>query len=145
NDNFWHWIEEDIENFVSAYNGLRKIAKNTGHSALLTNFTARMDSHARLNRALILKLGVKINRQRELVFGGTVPANLRNQDMRSSLEPIADFFKSSYKSATGLLKHPLAEHMNFRSLDFYYNYRFGPAGENTLIQMERGVLVDVAV
>jgi len=144
-DDSWQWIEEDIENFVSAYNGLRKIAAHQGHSLLLTDFTASMDSYTRLNREKILKLGLKINRERNLEFAGQVPKQLRGQDMRTSLDSVSEFFKQSYRNTASLLEHPLTKHMNFRSLSFYYNYRFGPSGENAFTLMENGILLDVAV
>ena len=142
-DNYWHWIEEDIENFVRSYNALRRIARHTGHSAILADFTGQMDRHTDENRDSILKLGMKINNHRELEFPGQVPKNLREQNMKKSLEIITDFFKKSYTKTTDLLKHPLGKHMNFTSLDFYYNYRISNNGGSPLIQLESGILLDV--
>jgi len=144
-DSFWHWIEEDIDNFVTAYNGLRSIAARHGHSLILTDFTAQMDSYTRLNRENILKLGVRINKERNLEFGGQVPTGLRSRDVRKSLGNVSEYFKQSYKSTAMLLEHPLTKHMNFRSLDFYYNYRLSDNGNNAFTLMENGILVDVAV
>ncbi len=38
------------------------------------------------------------------------------------------------------LKTPLSEHMNFRNLGYYYNYKYGSIRENTFSLIESGML-----
>ncbi|MCL2416130.1 MAG: hypothetical protein FWD01_04875 [Defluviitaleaceae bacterium] len=147
-EKFWHWIEEDIENFVTSYNGLREIAATQNHSPILVDFTAQMDSHTQLSRETILKIGMKINNRNNLEYEGQIPIRQNEgAERKKSMEAIRKYFMGSYEKASSFLEHPLAKHMNFRQLELYYNYRFGVQGNisNAFTLMENGILVDIAV
>ncbi|GHU54577.1 hypothetical protein AGMMS49975_15160 [Clostridia bacterium] len=56
-----------------------------------------------------------------------------------------DFFEQIYKSSTSLLKVPLAEHLGFKDLSYYYNYKLGTIEKDSFKYIQSGMLVNIVV
>jgi len=50
-----------------------------------------------------------------------------------------------YESTGDFLQLPLSEHMNFRNLKYYYNYKTGSISKDSFTIIESGMIVNEVV
>ena len=137
----WHWLEEDIDNFVNAYNGIQDLSLSTNHSPAFIQFSFQMRNYIRENENILQLIGVANQDSFRLTFENRESPEITPHDIDAAM----DFFKGTYSRVDSFLSAPLAHHMEFRGLSYYYNYKIGDIQENTFAIIERGLIIDMAV
>ena len=134
------WIEEDLNNFIDSYNGLQNIAVTTNHSASLPIFAHNIRNFAVDNRDILSHLGVIAAYEDGLSYHGFGAAT-----SHEIVREAATVFRDAYEVAVSFLDRPLTHHMEFKGLNYYYNYTIGSIEENTFRLVDTGLLVDIVV
>jgi len=139
-DSHLQWVEEDLQNFIATYNNIQHIDQLYGHSAELTHFAHYMRNFTQESSQILSHLGVITYDQHSLTYHGMATTASKETARRA-----VDTFKSTYNAARDFLNHPLAQHMEFKGLNYYYNYTIGSASDATFELIGSGTLLDVAV
>jgi len=134
------WIEEDLQSFIDSYNNIQNITSRYEHSPELTNFAHYMRSFARQDSQILSNLGVITFNESSLTYHG-----LGETPSRETARQAVDAFKIAYGATREFLEHPLAHHMEFEGLNYYYNYTIGKTSESTFGLIGSGMLLDIAI
>jgi len=139
-NNQMQWIEEDLRNFAMSYNNLNYISQVTGHSSNLSHFTHSIRNITQGNENLLSHLGIIIADQGGLSYHG-----MGSTASKEITQQAAMALKSAYDAARDFLVHPMSHHMEFKSLNYYYNYTIGNTPNDTFRLLESGILIDIAI
>ena len=134
------WVEEDLQNFINFYNKIQNITHSYSHSQELTHFAHNMRSFTEQRSQILSHLGVVTYDNEGLTYHGMGAAATKE-----AAKQAVDTFKGAYNATRDFLAHPLSQHMDFKGLNYYYNYTIGDANENTFGLVGSGMLFDVAV
>ena len=134
------WIEEDLQDFIRSYNNIQNINSNFGHSPELTHFAHYIRNFTQDSSQILSHLGVITYNENSLTYHG-----MGNTANKETARQAVDTFKGAYNATRDFLMHPLAQHMEFKGLNYYYNYTIGNASESTFGLIGSGMLLDVAV
>jgi hypothetical protein len=134
------WVEEDLQNFISSYNNIQQITHAYAHSPELTHFAHYIRNFTEQSSQILSHLGVITYESSNLTYHG-----MGATASKETASQAVDTFKGAYRAARDFLEHPLAQHMGFRGLNYYYNYTIGEAGSSTFDLIGSGMLLDVAV
>jgi hypothetical protein len=138
-------FKKKAEEFVNSYDAAYHFASNQKHSKALLDFSSELsnitDGYAQILRTIgIIELD---QGKPNLEFNVADISN--NTDTIGKLEGIKALVEDIYHSTQNILSKPMAEHMNFKGLKYYYNYELGRYYSNTFELIESGMIVDVAL
>ena len=139
-ENHLQWVEEDLRNFISSYNNIQQITSNYAHSPELTHFAHYIRNFTEQSSQILSHLGVIAYNDNNLTYHG-----MGTMTSKEAAKQAVDTFKGAYRAARDFLERPLAQHMDFRGLNYYYNYTIGRESESTFGLVGAGMLLDVAV
>ena len=134
------WVEEDLQNFINSYNNIQHITRNYGHSPHLSHLAHYIRNFTHQNSQALSHLGVISYDNNDLTYHG-----MGTMATKEAARQVVDTFRSAYNATRDFLAHPLAQHMEFRDLNYYYNYTIGGASESTFGIIGAGMLFDAAV
>ena len=137
-ENHLQWVEEDLRGFITSYNHLQSV--NTGHSRELGNFAHYIRNFTKINSEVLSHIGIVAYDDANLTYHG-----MGSMISHEAAKKAVNTFEQAYNAARGFLEQPLSRHMEFKGLDYYYNYTIGPMGNNTFGIIQSGMLIDVAV
>ena len=138
--NHLRWIEEDLHQFIHSYNTIQDLSFTTNHSPTLKQYASSIRTFATENNEILTHLGIISGRANTLTyhgFGNTTDVQITRE--------VVNAFRDAYDVASGFLDHPLAHHMEFKGLNYYYNYTIGQLSENSFRLIDQGLLIDIAV
>ncbi|MDR2166697.1 MAG: hypothetical protein LBE35_02445 [Clostridiales bacterium] len=131
------WIEEDLRNFAVSYNNLDYLSQRVSHSAGLADFTHSIRNITRGHEAYLTHLGIMAADEGGLVYHG-----IGNTATKEITRAAAEAFRATYEASRGFLEHPMTHHLEFRDLNYYYNYTIGNAPQDSFRLIESGLLID---
>jgi hypothetical protein len=131
------WIEEDLRNFAMSYSNLDYLSRNVGHSPGLSNFTHSIRTITRGHEAYLSHLGIMSADEGGLSYHG-IGHGANIEITRSA----AAAFQATYEVSKGFLDHPMTHHLEFRDLNYYYNYTIGNPPQDSFLLIESGILMD---
>jgi len=134
------WVEEDLRNFISSYNNIQHITHNYDHSQELSHFAQNMRVFTDQRSQILSHLGVISYDDDSLTYHG-----MGTTGTKEAAKNAVDTFKGAYNATRDFLIHPLAQHMEFKGLNYYYNYTIGSESGSTFGLVGSGMLLDVAV
>jgi len=134
------WIEEDLRSFALSYNNLNYIHQATGHSQNLSHLTHSIRNVTQGNETLLSHLGIVVADAGGLTYHG-----IGNTASREITQQAAMALKNAYDAARDFLSHPMSHHMEFKNLNYYYNYTIGNTPNDTFRLLESGILIDIAI
>jgi len=134
------WIEDDLRSFALSYNNLNYIQEATGHSQNLSRFTHSIRSITNGNETLLSHLGIVVADAGGLTYHGMGNTASRDITQQATLA-----LKTAYDAARDFLTHPMSHHMEFRNLNYYYNYTIGNTPNDTFRLLESGILIDISI
>ena len=137
-ENHMRWIEEDLQNFISSYNNIQNTSRY-GHSSELTHFAHYIRNFTSENSQILSHLGVVSYNGSGLSYHG-----MANTVSKETAMHAVDTFKAAYNATAGFLTQPLSQYMEFKDLNYYYNYSVGYT-DNTFRLLQSGILLDVVV
>ena len=136
-------LREDLNNFVSSFNNSYKFYSSQVHSQSLVDFSVRADNLISSNGHNLGELGIVTDESNGLVFSAEKFDSLTTEELQKTLEDAASAFQNMYSESSSMLAVPLSEHMNFKSLNYYYNYKYGGVTADTFKVIESGMIVDI--
>jgi len=134
------WVEEDLQNFIRSYNNIQYISQNYSHSAELTHFAHYIRNFTDQSSNVLSHLGVISYEEEGLTYHG-----MGTMATKETAKQAVDTFKNAYNASRDFLARPLTQYMDFKGLNYYYNYTIGSAKESTFGIIGAGMLFDVAV
>ena len=138
--NHLDWIKEDLEHFTQAYNNMQNLSNIGVQNTELAHFAHYFRNFARTNSHTLSHVGIISHNEASLTYHGIV-----NTPGKEAAKEAVNTFRTAYNITRGFLEHPLAQHMEFRDLGYYYNYTIGDSGSNTFFIIQSGMLVDLLV
>ena len=127
------WVEEDVSMFVDAFNAAVGFGVSQTHSSELETYANNLRDIAEINAEHLKTAGVTVNQDgMSLNFS---PGKLRSMEYSAFANALSGAARAAvavYDRTTDFLHLPATAHMNFRQLNYYYNYRIerAPGGVN---------------
>ncbi len=150
------------ENFKSELHELEKkynmyinfAEKNKNNSPLLSNFANSLKYRVETNLDILSKFGISYENTNpdsddynadlsKIIFDKDFFDSLSQSYISENVTEFKDFCKSIYDDTCEIMTVPMEEHMNFKNLNYYYNYIFSNENHNTVQIIETGMLVDI--
>lgn len=159
-DTVKEYLKTELKEFSKRYNSYTDFAdKNHKHSPLLSTFSDSLEYRVESNYEILSKFGISyvendiIRENNEngkdgyinLFFDENYFDSLSNKEIRENINELREFCKSIYDDTCEIMTVPMEEHMNFRNLNYYYNYIFSNEKPNTVKIIETGMLVDIVL
>ncbi len=139
------WLANDLRRFTEAYNNSSEFMSEQAHSQELRGFAQVVTDGVDEGIGRLKRLGITKNAEGKLDFNPEYFNKLSPKRLGIAIGDNIDLFKNIYNEAANVLTEPLSEHMNFKSLSFYYNYKMGTLIADTFKIIESGMLVDTYV
>jgi len=133
-------FNKKAQSFVNSYDAAYYFAKDQSHSKVLLDFSSELSYIAAQHQDITKKLEASSIDNPFEVTNITVA-----KDTVEKLENIKSFVDEIYGSTQKLMGKPMAAHMNFSGLGYYYNYKLSVYYSNTFELIESGMIVDVAL
>lgn len=140
-----HMFEEKVKKFVYDYDNAFNFANNQSHSPALLNFSSELYEITDEYEQILTRLGIDESDSNELIINFDLNNTTDKRSIRDKLEGIKSFVSEIYNSTQNILSAPMSEHMNFKALKYYYNYKLDRYQSNTFELIEVGMIVDVAL
>ncbi len=138
-------IARTLSQFASAYNEATAFLLSQTHSSPLKNYGNTLSLNVEYNQNSLQNTGLQLTEDGTLTFDQDVLASYDQAKAKKVIGQNVSLFQNIYNTATDVLRVPLSEHMNFKNLNYYYNYKFGSLKADTFKLIETGMLVDRAV
>jgi len=133
------------EDFVEVYNKAHEFTQAQEHSESLRMFGVDAAGVLEQNDEALSAMGFAFDAEGKLQFDRSKMDSMDAAAMQWALGDAESTFKEVYDLAQEVLKEPLANHMHFKGLRFYYNYKMGAVQDNTFKMIEAGMIADYAV
>lgn len=135
-----------LESFVGRFNDFRNLSEdNKEHAVFIEDYANRLRNRVVDNAQNLERAGVTVNDSGELYFDKNNYRGIPVSELDGVVSGLKGTFKEIYKDTFDIMSVPMSEHMNFKDLDYYYNYMYSPTDPNTFRIIETGMLVDIAV
>lgn len=138
-------FEEKVKRFVYDYDNAFNFANGQSHSKALLDFSSELYEITEEYEEILARLGINESNSDGLTINFDLNNTTDKQGIRDKLEGIKSFVSEIYNSTQNILNTPMSEHMNFKGLKYYYNYKLDKYQSNTFELIESGMIVDVAL
>lgn len=140
-------LKYELEEFTEKYNSYKDFAeKNYRHSPLLSNFSDSLKFRVENNKDILSKFGVFYDDElNEISFDINVFDSLSSKEILNDVSNLKRLCGEIYNDTCEIMTVPMEEHMNFKNLNYYYNYIFSNENHNTVKIIETGMLVDISL
>ncbi len=139
------WIREDISWFANNYNKGVNFLSSQSHSPTLNEYANTLKIFISENSDLLLQIGLNVDKNGQISFNETTFKNLNQSSTTAAISEAIAIFQGIYNFSIDVLKEPLSEHMNFKNLNYYYNYKLGTMFSDTFKLIESGMIIDQVV
>ena len=139
------WIKYDLLEFVDSYNASTQFLAEQKHSDNLRGFSERLEDNVSMNIERLARVGITRHQDGKLSLNTEAFNRLDEGRLNTAIGETLSTFKDIYSDSSDVLSEPLKEHMNFRSLGYYYNYKLGKMENDTFKIIESGMIIDMAV
>jgi len=139
------WISDDLDAFAKQYNDSVKFLSSQQHSPALRKFAGNIKAKVTDGVGELQPLGVSMDETGALSFDKEKFGNLNEAQIHQGIGQSINLFSNLYNDSANVLSEPLTEHMKFKGLGYYYNYKLGAMESDTFKIIESGMLVDKAV
>ncbi len=145
-DDLEETVSHSLSDFTGVINDFKKFSKKSGdQSKPIADFSDNIDSIVKENADTLGKLGVTVEDDGTLSFDKNTFKKKSVADLDGSVPKLRDMFQNVYDSTYDVMNLPMSDHMNFKDLNYYYNYNYSPVEANTFKIIETGMIVDIAV
>lgn len=136
-------FEDKVNEFTENYNTAIEFAYSQKHSKSLLDFSNELLELRDEYKNAFYDVGIYDTDSTIKNFDIT---NVQNMDsIVEKLNCIKSFVDEIYYSTQSMLNRPMSDHMNFRGLSYYYNYKLDRYESNTFELIESGMIIDVAL
>jgi hypothetical protein len=138
-------LSEDLEGFVKAYNQNRTLTDKDSTSKALKFFVDDLAYDVSISTTSLAKYGVTVSENDTMSFDAEFFDKLKNRNLAEANKENHALFKNIYDSTGEFLTMPLSEHLKFKNLGYYYNYKMGTLEKDSFKLIQSGMIVDKVV
>jgi len=142
-------VEDGVNNLVEAYNKNVEFMRDQNHSPQLRNFSYDMTDNIHQNQKRLNRLGISFTEteegERMLFDRESFRNSTRGGNIYVAIGENIQMLDNLYRSANQVLTAPLSEHMQFKALNYHYNYQLGRMVEDGFGIIDSGLIVDKVV
>lgn len=135
---------DGLEDFVEDYNSLASFSDNNNVSQEIKAFKNSVERVISDNNNILKDVGVSIDGD-ILEFDRSLYEDISNEEYKEKSAVLNNVFSDIYNDAINVLSKPMASHLNFKNLDFYYNYSFASKDMKPFQLLESGLIVDITL
>lgn len=135
---------DGLESFVNEINSFGYFYESTEKSSpALNGYEAVLSDRIEEYAEKLSYIGIKKDSEGTLAFDREAFEVIDKNNYIDHIFESAQMFKDIYDDTCEVMQLPLAEHMNFKNLDYYYNYTYIPKDKSEFKYIETGMLVDI--
>ncbi len=138
-------ITEDLEFLAKTYNLSEDFLSKQEHSPMLSELLNRLKGFFMAYEDNFKSLGLTLSDDGKLSFNQETFSGLSYIGVNRLIGENYQVINELDDIVTAATDAPLSEHMNFRGLSYYYNYKMGTVSASTFMLIETGMIVDVAM
>lgn len=138
-------LSEGIDAFVDAYNNNVNFKRESTKSRSLNFFINDLTYDVSISTTALSKFGVELSGSGEMSFNKEYFDSLKGSEVMEANKHNYSLFKNVYDATGDFLTMPLAEHMGFKNLGYYYNYKLGTMEKDSFRLIQSGMIIDTAV
>ncbi len=146
-ENFNDTLKNKLNEFGKKYNQYKNFAEeNSKQSPLLSTFLDNLEYRVETNMECLEKFNFSYDTEtKELFFDEEAFDSLDFSIIANNYSDLQNFCSTIYDDTCEIMTVPMEEHMNFKNLNYYYNYIFSNEKHNTVKIIESGMLVDISL
>jgi len=131
-----------MNDFVNQYNSYLEFADdNDQNSNILRSYADKIVNIVSKNKDELESIGIKMDDGGRLSIDEEVFGNI--DAVKNVSDDIKNMYSDIYKNTCQAMNAPLSQHMNFKNLSYYYNYKYASIDYNSFDIMDTGMLVDI--
>ena len=134
-----------LNTFSICYNRAVSALSSQSHSHELKAFSKALVHEVTINTDALSELGFGFASRKELFFDTEYYNESSKNEIFAAIKNTLNIFNNIYELSGDILEIPMMAHMNFRGLEYYYNYRVTNKIEDTFKIIESGMLLDKAL
>lgn len=135
---------DGLEDFASDINSLTDFAKGKNVSSDIKDFNSKVTQKLEENSEFFEEVGLSFDGERA-VFDRSVYDSLSREEYEDKSRVLNQNFSDIYDDAVKVLSKPMAGHLNFKNLDYYYNYSYSTKSKEPLGFIDSGLVVDITL
>ena len=139
------WLGEDLADFVNSYNKSKAFAAKNKDSRFFIDFSDNLAYDLSVSLKALSGYRISGENNGRLSFDENAFAVMTRGSIRHANRQNLPFFEHIYDSTGDFLKTPLSEHMNFKDLKYYYNYKTGVITRDSFAVIGSGMIVNEVV
>jgi len=139
------WLAGDLSDFVEAYNKTTAFTKKNSDSRILTDFTDGVSYDLGISLKALSRYFITEGENDTLDFDGQAFESAARKKILIANKQNLPFFKHIYETTGVFLLEPLSEHMNFKNLKYYYNYKTGTIAKDSFAITGSGMIINEVV
>jgi hypothetical protein len=139
-------VTESLQQVSDTYNRGTRFMREQPHSPRLRTYSYELGDIFHHHRNSLERIGYTMPEgDTRINFDRAKLRSMPREEVQWAIATNMPAFNSLRRSATDVLREPLSEHMNFKGLGYYYNYKMGTIMEDGFGAIESGMLLNIAV
>jgi len=136
-------FEDKVNRFINDYNNAVEFADTQIHSQSLKDFSSELSDVLDQHKQVLDSLNITGDNEEQIIKSFDLTNVSEKLSIDEKLNCLQDLITDIYDSTQYILSKPMSEHMNFRGLSYYYNYKLDRYEANTFELIESGMIVDI--
>lgn len=136
-------FENKISKFTDDYNYAVEFANTQMHSQTLKNFSLELSDILIGHKEVLDSLNITGDFKNKIIKNFDLTDTTSKFSIDEKLNSIKNLVEDIYDSTQYILSKPMSDHMNFKGLSYYYNYKLDKYEANTFELIEAGMIIDV--
>jgi len=138
-------LSDDLSNLTTAYNRNLKFTHKEANSKPLKVFVNDLAYDVSISTTALSKYGITVADDDVMTFDAEYFDKLSGRQVAEANKANHALFKNIYNSTSEFLTLPLSEHLKFKNLGYYYNYKLGTMEKDSFKLIQSGMIVDRVV
>lgn len=138
-------FENKISKFTDDYNYAIEFANTQIHSKTLKDFSSELSDVLAEHKQVLDSLEITGDSENKIIKNFDLTDTLDKLSIDEKLNSIKSLVEDIYDSTQYILSKPMSDHMNFKGLSYYYNYKLDKYEANTFELIEAGMIIDVVL
>jgi len=138
-------LEDDLADFTDSYNKTMAFSKKNRDSRILTDFSDALNYDLSISLRALSRYFITEADGEILAFDEQAFINITRKKLQIANRHNIPFFRHVYDRTGILLLAPLSEHMNFKDLKYYYNYRTGAISKDSFAITGSGMIINEVI
>lgn len=136
-------FEDKVSKFIDDYNNAVRFADTQIHSQSLKDFSSELSDVLNEHKQVLDSLDISGDNENQIIKNFDLTNVSDKLSIDEKLNCLQNLIEDIYDSTQYILSKPMSEHMNFKGLSYYYNYKLDKYEANTFELIEAGMIVDI--